>query len=327
MSESIVFRSPNWLGDAVLATVVLPAIRRRHPGAQLDVIAPRGLVEVFQHSPHVRQVVGIAPRDEVDAYRRGRYDRAILAPESFGAAWRAFRGGVPKRMGFATSHRGPLLSRSLPGTQASRARHQVDNYRDLASLDGEPLEQDVPRVELEERWKTEAETLWPGGSAPRVAMQPGAAYGPAKRWFPDRFAKLAHLFSERGYAVALIGGPGDREVVTQVRQACSAPLLDLAGRTGIGVLAAILSRVQLLVTNDTGPMHLAAACGAPTAALFGSTNPIWTRPFGERHRVLREVVPCSPCYQRRCNFGTLCFERLSVERVFREAVEMLEGKN
>ena len=327
MSESIVFRSPNWLGDAVLATVVLPAIRRRHPAAQLDVLAPRGLVEVFQHSPHVHRVVGITTRDEVDAYRRGRYDRAILAPESFGAAWRAFRGGVPKRMGFATSHRGPLLSRSLPAAHASRARHQVENYRELASLDGDPEVQDVPRVELEERWRTEALALWPGGENPRVAIQPGAAYGPAKRWFPDRFARLAHLLSERGFAVALVGGPGDREVVAQVRERCPAPLLDLCGRTGIGVLAAILSRVQLLVTNDTGPMHLAAACGAPVAALFGSTNPVWTHPFGERYRVLRESVPCSPCYQRHCRIGTLCFERLSVERVFREALEMLEGRN
>ena len=323
MTDSLAFRSPNWLGDAVLATVVLPAIRRRHPQAQIDVLAPRGITDVYLRSPHVHRVVAITRVDEVDAYRRGRYDRAILGPESFGAAWRAFRGGVPKRMGFATSHRGPLLSRSLPGASSSRSRHQVENYRELASLDGEPLESDVPAVVLEDGWIQEAEALWPEDSRPRVALQPGAAYGPAKRWFPERFAHIAHLLSERGFTVALVGGPGDLEVVSAVKERCPAPLLDLCGRTGVGVLAAILSRAQLLLTNDTGPMHLAAACGTPTAALFGSTNPLWTRPYGERHRVLRESVPCSPCYQRTCRFGTLCFERLSIERVLRETLEML----
>lgn len=323
MSDSIVFRSPNWLGDAVLATVVLPAIRRRHPQAQLDVLAPPGITEVFLHSPQVHRVIAVTPSDEVDAYRRGGYDRAILAPESFGAAWRAFRGGVPKRMGFATSHRGPLLSRSLPGASASRARHQVENYRELASLDGEPQAADVPHVLLEDRWREEAAALWPDDSRLRVALQPGAAYGPAKRWFPDRFAKIAHLLSERGIGIALVGGPNDRDVVAAVKESCPSPLVDLSGRTGVGVLAAILARAKLLLTNDTGPMHLAAACGTPTVALFGSTNPVWTRPCGDEHRVVREVVPCSPCYQRTCRFGALCFERLGVERVFQEVLEML----
>jgi heptosyltransferase-2 len=304
---------------------VLPALRRRHPEAKIEVLAPRAITDVFQCSPEVQKVVGITASDEVDAYRRGRYDRAILGPESFGAAWRAFRGGVPERMGFATSHRGPLLSRSLTGARASRARHQVENYRELASLDGDPYPTDAPRVFLEERWAGEAQALWPEDSRPRVALQPGAAYGPAKRWFPDRFAKIAHLLSERGYDVALVGGPGDREVVSAVKERCPATVADLSGRTGVGVLGAILSRAKLLVTNDTGPMHLAAAVGTPTLALFGSTNPIWTRPFGERHRVLRESVPCSPCYQRTCRFGAVCFERLGVERVFRDALEMLEG--
>ena len=323
MNDALVFRSPNWLGDAVLATVVLPALRRRHPKTRFEVLAPSAIADVFARSPHVDRVVPITRSDEVDAYRRGGYDRAILGPESFGAAWRAFRGGVPKRMGYATSHRGSLLSRSLPASAASRGRHQVENYRALAALDGDPRESDVPAVFVEAGWIEEAEALWPDDSRPRIALQPGAAYGPAKRWFPERFAEIARLLHERGCSVALVGGPSDRDVVDAVRARCPAPVLDLSGRTGLGVLAAVLSRARLLITNDTGPMHLAAACGTPSAALFGSTNPVWTRPFGERHRVIREAVPCSPCYQRTCRIGTLCFERLTVERVFRETLEML----
>ncbi len=326
VSGSLAFRAPNWLGDAVLSTVAIPALRRRHPAARITVLAPRGLGDVFAASPFVDQVVEFDRAGEVDAYRRGGYDRVLLGPGSWGAAWRAFRGGVRERMGFATSGRGWLLARQLPARDDSRARHQVENYRALASLDGAPGVDDVPAVTLRDEWRDEARTLWPEQARTRVAIQPGAAFGPAKRWFPERWAEVAAALAKRGADVALVGGEKDRAVVDAVR--AGAPgALDLAGRTRVGVLGAILESADVFLTNDTGPMHLAAACGTPTLAIFGSTNPTWTRPYGEGHRVEQSRTPCSPCYQRDCRFGTPCMEGVSSPRVLRQALEMIEASS
>jgi heptosyltransferase-2 len=325
VSPSVAFRAPNWLGDAVLSTVVLPALRRRHSDARIVVLAPSGLGDVFAASPFVNEVVELERSSEVDAYRRGGYDRVLLAPGSWGAAWRAYRGGVRERMGFATSCRGWLLARRLPAREDSRARHQVENYRALAALDGASRVEDVPHVQLREAWRDEAKTLWPANGGARVAFHPGAAYGPAKRWFADRFAFVAQSLEERGASVALVGGKKDQVVVSLVHE--GAPrAIDLAGKTRVGTLGALLESADLFITNDTGPMHLAAACGTPTLAIFGSTNPTWTRPYGDGHRVVREETPCSPCYQRDCRFGTPCLERVEAVRVVREALEMIAGR-
>ena len=307
MSESIVFRSPNWLGDAVMATVVLPALRRAQPSARIHVLAPESIADVFREAPEIDEVRGFAPGGEVDAYRAGRYDSAVLGPTSFGSAWRAWIAGVRRRAGFATEGRGWMLTRRLPGREYRRDRHQVENYRALAGLAGEPDSADAPAVHLAETWRAEARTLWP--PAPRrVAVQPGASFGPAKRWFPERFAAVADALAREGASVALVGGPADREVVDAVRSAGQTEWLDLTGRTTVGTLAAVLAEADLLITNDTGPMHLAAAVGTPTLAIFGSTSPTWTRPYGSGHRVLRHEVPCAPCYQRTCDIGYLCME-------------------
>ncbi len=342
MSESIAFRSPNWLGDAVLATVVPPELQRGQPGARVDVLAPRGLADVYAKHPAVGRVVELDRRGEVDAYRRGGYDRAVIAPGSFGAAWRVFRAGIPDRAGFATSSRGALLTRSLPSREDSRARHQVENYRALGRLgagdgpdrisggasrpDAAGAANEIePRVVLDPSWSADAAALWPERHPRRVAIMPGAAYGPAKRWFSERFAALARALDAEGVDVALVGGPGDRDVIDRIAPRVPSSVSDLAGRTRVGVLAALLQRAALLVTNDTGPMHLAAAVGTPVFALFGSTNPHWTRPWGSRHRTLVGPAPCAPCYQRTCRIGTLCFEGISVEAVLREALEMIRG--
>ncbi|MFN8179450.1 MAG: lipopolysaccharide heptosyltransferase II [bacterium] len=317
----IAFRAPNWLGDAVLATVVPPALRRAHPEASLDVLAPAQVADVYAGRPDVDRVVAFAPGREVDAYRSGGYDRALLAPVSFGSAWRAARASRAKRFGFATSGRGWLLAAALPKHEWRRDRHQVENYRALASLLGEPRETDAPQVVVAAPWREEAERLWSGRARPRVALQPGATYGPAKRWSASRFAEVARSLAARGCAVAVVGGAGDAEAVRAVRDA--APVLDLGGRTSVGVLAAVLQSCDLVVTNDTGPMHLAAAVGTPTVAIFGSTSPAWTRPWGEGHRVARRAVACSPCYRRDCRIGYLCLEGVETSRVIEASLASL----
>jgi heptosyltransferase-2 len=322
--NEIAFRAPNWLGDCVLATVVPPSLKRARPEARLTVLVPLGLGEVFSRSPHVDSVIELDRSREVDAYRRGRYDFVLLAPNSWGAAWRARRGGVHEVYGFATSGRGFLLRKSLPKATYRRDRHQVENYRALASLAGElERECDTPRVFVDPLRRKEARDLWPDAGGPRVALQPGAAYGPAKRWPAERYAELAGSLAREGCSIALLGGPDDEGTVAQVRKEAPVEFVDLCGRTPVGLLAAILEEADLVVTNDTGPMHLAAAVGTRTLALFGSTSPTWTGPFGEGHHVLRHPVPCAPCFRRTCRIGYLCFAGIRVDSVAEEVLRML----
>ena len=321
--SGIVFRSPNWLGDAVMATVIPPALGRVH--ARVGVLCPAGLADLWGAVPDVDEVVPFATGGEVDAYRRAGYDRVLLGPVSFGSAWRALRGGARHRYGFAGSGRAPLLSRRLPGREYRRDRHQVENYRALAGLAGEPRVDDHPAVIPRDDWRHEAAALWPRTGSPRAVLQPGATYGPAKRWPAERFGALARSLAEAGVEVAIIGGSGDREETAAV--AADAPgTLDLGGRTSMGALAAVLESADLLVTNDTGPMHLAAAVGTRALAIFGSTSPIWTGPWGDGHRVLSHPVPCQPCFRRDCDIGYGCLMGVETGRVTEEALAMLEER-
>jgi heptosyltransferase-2 len=320
----IAFRAPSWLGDAVLATVVPPAIRRAHPGCRLAVLAREGLEDVYAGAAGVDEVVTIGAGGEVDAYRRGAWDAVLLGANSFGSAWRAFRGGAKRRLGFATPARGFLLTDRLPGAAYRRDRHQVENYRALAGLLGAPSASDVPRVPVAEVWRKEARALWPDAGARRVALQPGATYGPAKRWAPERFASVANAMLAEGYSVLVLGGAGDAAEVQSVREAAPGASA-LAAPVRVGTLAALLESADLLVTNDTGPMHLAAAVGTRTLAIFGSTSPTWTRPWGEGHVVVDHPVPCAPCFQRTCRIGYLCLNGIAAERVAGEARALVAG--
>ncbi|MGQ0722684.1 MAG: lipopolysaccharide heptosyltransferase II [Candidatus Eiseniibacteriota bacterium] len=317
MSRSLAFRAPNWLGDAVLATVVLPAIRRRDPAARVTVLAPPGLGDLFSRSAYVDETRELVPGGEVDAYRTGGYDLVLLGPTSFGSAWRAVRGGA-KAFGFATSGRGVLLSGRLAGAQYRRGRHQVENYRALAALVGEPAPADAPAVTIDPEWAREARERWPVRTALRVVLQPGAAYGPAKRWPAERFGETGAALLAEGHDVAVIGSAADRQAVERVRERAPG-VVDLSGSTRIGVLAALLESASLLITNDTGPMHLAAAAGTRCLAVFGSTSPEWTRPLGTGHEVVRRPVACAPCFLRRCPIGTPCLEGIDAAAVLARA--------
>ncbi len=325
--ENVLFRSPNWLGDAVMATVIPPAIKRAHPQGRVGVLTPPGLGDIFRGHPAVDEVVEFEPGHEVDAYRRGGYDRVLLGPVSFGSAWRALRGGVRRRAGFGGSGRGVLLDRRLPGQEYRRDRHQVENYRALASLVGKPDPGDEPGVHVSAERLAEADSLWGSPAGPRVALQPGATYGPAKRWAAGRFAAVARELSDAGSSVAILGGPADREAVEAVLAESPPGVIDLAGRTTIGTLAAVLARSDLLVTNDTGPMHLGAAVGTLVLAIFGSTDPGWTAPWGKGHIVMRHPVECSPCFRRTCRIGYPCLENIAAGDVARTARELLEDRS
>jgi heptosyltransferase-2 len=228
--------------------------------------------------------------------------------------------GIPERWGYATEARGRLLTRRARPPAEIRGRSQVYYYR--AMLAGVGLHVSAsPDASLRcpDAWTEAAARML--GNGPFVGVNPGAAFGSAKQWVPTRYAAAAErIAKERAARVVLIGGPAERPLADAIAGALRAPAVDLCGRTSLAELVGVLSRLELLLTNDSGPMHLASALGTPLLAVFGPTDWRETAPFGSGpQRLVREDVDCAPCMLRECPIDHRCMTRVAVERVVEEA--------
>jgi lipopolysaccharide heptosyltransferase II len=267
---------------------------------------------------------------ETSALRAFAPSAAVVFPRSFSSALRAFLTGARERVGIDDEARGGLLTRRVRIPWPPRSRHLFEEFAAIVAAAGAPPPGAAPRIAISAEARERAWRLLEARGARRgerfVAMSPGAAFGPAKRWPAERFADLGARVASHGAGVVLVGSAADRPVTEDVarRIAAAAALpIDLTGATDIAALAAVLSIASVAVVNDSGPMHIAAAVGTPVVALFGSTNPDWTRPLDDRAAALRYPVPCSPCYRRECPIGLPCFDGISVDRVLRAALERL----
>jgi len=224
------------------------------------------------------------------------------------------------RWGYATDGRGPLLTRKAQVPAAVRGRSQVYYYRAMLagvglSVSASP---DVSLCPLEEWTARGAELLGEGDGW--IGLNPGAYYGAAKRWIPERYAAVGdRLGRATGARIAVVGGAVERPLGEAIAAAMERPPRVLCGETTVGELVGVLSRLRLLVSNDSGPMHVAAALGVPVVAIFGPTDWRETAPRGEHHRLVREDVPCAPCLLRECPIDHACMRRITVDRVVAEA--------
>ena len=320
----VLIRAPNWLGDAVMALPAMAAVRRTFPRSTLAVAAPAGVAPMFQEMTGAAQdeLLTVEPGTEKAAVSAGRFDLAILLPNSFRSAWVARRAGVPHRWGLASSARGWLLTRSV--RPANRPRHQSARYLALMDALGVSGSDDHPRVSVTAASAERARDLLSRNGLDRsstvVGMAPGAAYGHAKRWPPSRMAELIVRLGARGARCILVGAAGDRDAGREIESALSAAsgVVNLIGRTDLRLLTGVLERCQAFVSNDSGAMHLAAAVGVPVTAIFGPTDERVTSPIGN-HDVLIQQVFCRPCMLRDCPIDHRCMKRISVDQVF-EAV-------
>lgn len=322
MPERIVVRAPNWLGDAVLSLAAVRDLRRNFPSARIEVLAKPAVAPLYGA---VAEVDGTrtsrGTRADADAIR-GAFDVGVLLTNSFGSALAMRLAGVPERWGYATDGRGPLLTRRAPVLGAVRGRSQVYYYR--AMLAGVGLRVSAsPETGLRApaEWQDAAEKrLGPGDW---IGLNPGAAFGPAKRWPAARFAAAGDRLADRtGAQVAILGGPSERPLADAVAAAMRHPARVLSGETTLPELVGVLSRLRVLVTNDSGPMHVASALGTPVAAVFGPTNPRETAPVGTA-RLVSEPVYCAPCGLRACPIDHRCMTRVSAERVAAAAEELI----
>jgi heptosyltransferase-2 len=332
-------RAVNWLGDAVLTTPALGAVRAAYPDTRILLAAKPAVADLFLHHPDVDEILvydkggrhaGAAGMLRMAReLRRRNLDAAILFQNAFDAALLAFLAGIPDRAGYATDGRRLLLTRAIPATEEILRLHHAEYYLRLVSEMGIPRPAEPAmrlRVAAEERDAMAARlaTLGVPAGARILGINPGATYGSAKRWFPDRFASVADALSEEWEAaVVLMGSAPEMPLSAEIESSMRRKPVNLSGRTTVRELMALISHCGFLVTNDSGPMHIAAALGVPLVAIFGPTDWRTTSPWTRRAKVVRVDVDCSPCMRRECDRGHECMLGVTAEMVVGAAHDLV----
>lgn len=313
---------PNWLGDSVLATGLLSSLAGMPDPPMVDVLGNPVALAVAAGHPVVRRTIRYerhgahrTPRAFFTLARELRqvgYDAHVVLPSTPSAAFLARQIAAPVRAGFDGWGRGRAFTRRHRRGPRGSA-HLLDEYRAVLALIHPTAPHEEPLVQVSAEARSHARALV--GRDHYVVLAPGATFGPAKRWPAERFAELGRwLAAAHGYRIVLVGSGGDQEIVRAVAAAVSHPI-DLVDRTDLPTLAAVLAAAQVVIANDSGPMHLARAVGTPTVGIFGSTEPRWTAPRGGRVVMARVRPPCAPCYRRTCPIAVECLARVTVGEV------------
>ncbi|HAL71343.1 MAG TPA: lipopolysaccharide heptosyltransferase II, partial [Verrucomicrobiales bacterium] len=323
----LLVRSPNWLGDACMAFPAVRAMKAGRPDLKLTVFGPEKLRELWESQPEVDRYIGKDNKEGLFSVARRikktgvRFDAAILLTNSTRSTLEFWLAGIPRLVGYKGSLRSRLLTQIIkePKKVEGPPMHHTLRYLHVARCCGAQTE----------GWDAvlPVNTL-PAGSPLRIGICAGAEYGQAKRWPMDRFAAVMKQVSARHPQIewAFYGAPGEAAMGEQLSQMVGpqVPHVNLVGKTKLSGLIEQLRGCTLLVTNDTGTMHLAAALGVPTVSIFGSTEPVLTGPLGPQHTVIRHHVPCSPCFKRECPFSHYdCMTLVTPEQVAAAVEERL----
>ena len=333
--DKILIRGTNWIGDAILTLPAVAAIRATYPQAHIAVLVKPWVADIYGLFSAVDEVIIYENKFDTPAgvFRLARmlkgkkFDAAILLQNAIEAAIIVLAAGIPLRAGYDSDARGLLLTHRVHCTEEIRKVHQIDYYLEMVKALGcvpvdremhleskiNPLDvQDILRKFIPETKKIV------------IGIAPGATYGPAKRWFPDRFAAVADKLNEHFSSQGIIlGGKADWEVAQEVQKLARTKLINLAGKTTLREAIYLIFQCRLFISNDSGLMHIAGALNIPTIALFGSTNPVTTAPAGNQSVIVRREVSCSPCLKETCPTDFRCMRLISVKDVFKAAQNLL----
>jgi heptosyltransferase-2 len=344
----IIVFCPNWVGDLVMATPALRALRLGLPDARIVGLARPSVVETLAGSHWFDDLITYHHRSKIEherslpvirRLRREAFDAGLLLTNSIRTALLGFLGGVRRRIGYENEGRGFLLSESLPAPPGWKTPAQepiVDSYIRLA----ERLGVHVPSRQLELSTtpadEALADRLWGrigwSREEPVVVLNPGGAFGPAKRWPSRYFAELARrLVDQQRVKVLVLCGPSERGFARFIADASLRPrqVHSMAEEeVSLGLSKAVVRRATLLITTDSGPRHFGAAFGVPTVSLFGPTHMGWTETYFEAETKLQHAVPCGPCQQRECPLGHhRCMTDLTVDEVYSAGLRRLEARS
>lgn len=334
--NKILIRGTNWIGDAVMTLPAIASVRAAYPKSRISILAKPIVADIYKLFTEVDEIIiykkqfdnlpGIFRLASV-LYKK-KFDAAILLQNAIEVAIMTFAARIKYRAGYNSDGRGLLLTHSVKRTKEVRKAHQVGYYLEMVKALGCPpvgwethLQAKINRVTAQNilrEFIPEAKNI--------IGIVPGATYGPAKRWLPDRFAAVADKLSDMfDCQIILLGGKDDWQTAEEVRRQAGAQLINLSGKTTVREAVYLISQCSLFISNDSGLMHIAGALNIPTVAIFGSTNPVTTSPIGEKIIIVRKEVPCSPCLKETCPTDFRCMNLITVDDVFSAAQNIMKS--
>ncbi|HEU0234016.1 MAG TPA: lipopolysaccharide heptosyltransferase II [Gallionella sp.] len=343
--QKILVISPSWVGDCMLMQPMLMRLGQRHPGCRIDVFAPSWTEKLLRAMPEVHKVIAnpflhgalqLAARYRLGKQlRAARYDQAIVLPNSWKSALVPFFAHIPLRTGFTGESRYILLNDTRK-LDKQKLPLMVERFAQLAEEPSGEIPRPLanPKLTVDEAQRNAAlhklntKNLCPGTrltlDKPVAVFCPGAEYGPAKRWPAAYYADIAQRLRQHGYAVWLIGSGKDRHAAEEINQLAGTQCANLCGSTDLGDAIALLASARLVISNDSGLMHLAAALDRPMIALFGSSSPQFTPPLSAQAQVIKLDIECSPCFKRECPLGHFnCMMQLTPDMVWNKLTPLL----
>jgi heptosyltransferase-2 len=337
----ILVRATNWVGDAIVSIPALRAIRTRWPDSEITVLARPWVADLYANSGLCNSSIVLPAAGASGGHswalgeiRSNRFDRAMLFPNSFHAAWIAWRARIPERIGYARDGRSLLLTQAVAAPKPGEIPdHEVNYYLELLRrvgwIDSLPQIDEIRLPIAPAAIEKANDRLQAAGARKgklRIALGPGAAYGSAKCWPPERFAELGdRLIADCDADVILFGTVSERETTERIAARMRHNPVNFSGQTTIGDLPSLFAACSLFIGNDSGAMHVAAAAGLPVVAIFGPTDPEGTAPLSRNRIVVRRTVSCSPCFLRHCPIDHRCMQRIEVDAVYAAALLSLEN--
>ncbi|MDD5612865.1 MAG: lipopolysaccharide heptosyltransferase II [Gallionella sp.] len=336
--KKILVIGPSWVGDCMLMQPMLMRLKQRHPDCLIDVFAPPWTVVLLRAMPEVHEViVNPFPHGALQLGARRQfgkqlaaagYDQAIVLPNSLKSALLPFFAGIPLRTGFVGEMRYGLLNDARK-LDKSVLPLMVERFAYLAEAPGDAIPRPLANPKLAIDAAARDATLGKLGltlEQPVAVFCPGAEYGPAKRWPVAYYAETAQRLIERGYAVWLIGSAKDKEVAENIVALSDLSARNLCGSTDLKDAIALLSAARLVISNDSGLMHLAAAQDRPMLAIFGSSSPQFTPPLSDAAEVVKLDISCSPCFKRECPLGHFnCMNQLTPDLLWQKLLPLIEN--
>ncbi len=336
--QKILVDGPAWIGDMVMAQSLFKLLKQQYPDACIDVLAPQWTAPLLSCMPEINQQIILPFKhgelrwrqryDFAKTLRHHHYDWAILLRNSFKSALIPFWAKIPQRTGWLGEWRFGLLNdwRTLDKTHYPL---MIERFMALAYPAKTALQKPYPLPQLKldaDAVNDSLQTFQLDTKRPIAALCPGAEYGPAKRWPAEHFAKVAQEKLAKGWQVWLMGSANDKTINDKINALCQQRCLNLAGRTNLAQAIHLLSLSRVVITNDSGLMHIAAALDRPLVVLYGSSSPTFTPPLSEKVKILSLALSCSPCFKRTCPLGhTNCLKQLLPTEVLQASYHLCEN--
>ena len=335
--NKILIRGTNWIGDAILTLPAVASIRATYPKAHLAILVKSLVADVYSLFSDADEIIIYEKKFDTPTgvlrlarrLKKEKFDLAILLQNAIEAAIIALAAGIPLRAGYDSDGRGLLLTHRVRRTKEIKKVHQVDYYLEMVKALGCVSVNRETNLKAKINISDARDVLrkyLPEWEKDLIGIAPGATYGAAKKWFPERFAEVADKLNEKFSTDCIIlGGKGDRETANEVGKLANSKLVNLAGETNLREAIYLISQCRLFISNDSGLMHVAGALNIPTVAIFGSTNPVTTSPVGKKLLIVRKKVSCSPCLKKTCPTDFRCMNLISVEDVLTAAQNLLKN--